>query len=219
MAFFSIFTIFAALRLLLLVASAPAPAPAADATAAGGYWVGSIARQGTIAYGTAGYQVFRNVKDFGAKGDGATDDTVAINAAITAGSRCGQGCDSTTVTPALVYFPAGTYMVSAPLIQYYYTQFVGDATSLPTLKATAGFQGMAVIDADPYADGGINWYTNQVSILCTRYEESANDVNRTTSFDKSATLSLISRLCPSLRVLVFIGKSHKPPVSITSSST
>jgi hypothetical protein len=34
---------------------------------------------------------------------GSADDTAAINAAITAGGRCGQGCDSSTVTPALVY--------------------------------------------------------------------------------------------------------------------
>lgn len=38
---------------------------------------------------------------------------------------------------------------------------IGDAVSIPTIKATAGFKGMAVIDADPYADGGINWFTNQ----------------------------------------------------------
>jgi glucan 1,3-beta-glucosidase len=38
---------------------------------------------------------------------------------------------------------------------------VGDAVTLPTIKALPSFKGMAVIDADPYADGGINWFTNQ----------------------------------------------------------
>jgi glucan 1,3-beta-glucosidase len=38
---------------------------------------------------------------------GVTDDTAAINAAISSGGRCGQGCDSTTVTPAVIYFPKG----------------------------------------------------------------------------------------------------------------
>lgn len=52
-------------------------------------------------------------------------------------------------------------MISSPLIQYYFTQFIGDATSLPTIKATAGFSGIALIDADPYGAGGINWFTNQ----------------------------------------------------------
>lgn len=54
-------------------------------------------------------------------------------------------------------------MISSPLIQLYYTQFVGDAVTIPTIKATAGFTGIALIDSDPYAAGGVNWYTNQVS--------------------------------------------------------
>jgi len=99
--------------------------------------------------------------DFGAKGDGVTDDTAAINSAISSGNRCGQGCDSSTTTPALVYFPPGTYLLSSPVIQYYYTQLVGDAVTIPTLKASPSFQGIALIDSDPYANGGINWYTNQ----------------------------------------------------------
>lgn len=94
-------------------------------------------------------------------GDGTTDDTASINNAISTGNRCGQGCDSSTVTPALVYFPPGTYLVSKPLVQLYYTQFVGDAVDLPTIKAAPSFQGIAVIDSDPYVDGGANWYTNQ----------------------------------------------------------
>lgn len=51
--------------------------------------------------------------------------------------------------------------MTKPLIQYYYTQFVGDPISLPILKAAVSFKGMAVIDADPYDDKGDNWYTNQ----------------------------------------------------------
>ncbi|OJJ34994.1 hypothetical protein ASPWEDRAFT_112263 [Aspergillus wentii DTO 134E9] len=126
------------------------------------YWVENIKRQGEVAFGnSSAYQVFRNVKDFGAKGDGSADDTDAINKAISSGNRCGKGCDSSTVTPALVYFPAGTYKVSKPIVQYYYTQMVGDALTLPVIKGSADFAGMALIDADPYEDDGSNWYTNQ----------------------------------------------------------
>lgn len=38
-----------------------------------------------------------------------------------------------------------TYLVSAPIIAYYYTQLIGDAKSPPTLLAAASFSGMAVI--------------------------------------------------------------------------
>ncbi|CAN8097098.1 unnamed protein product [Discula destructiva] len=147
--------------------AAELPAYEAAATpSSSGYWLASIARQGAVPFGgNASYQIFRNVQDYGAKGDGSTDDTVAINKAISDGVRCGGGdageCESSTVSPALVYFPAGTYLVSKPIIQYYYTQLVGDATNLPTLKASAGFTGMSVIDADPYNPDGSNWWQNQ----------------------------------------------------------
>ena len=103
---------------------------------------------------TSRRSICRSLLKVNTSGDGSTDDTSAINAAITDGSRCGQGCDSSTITPAIVYFPPGTYMVSKPIVQLYYTQFIGDAITLPTLKAAPNFAGMAVIDADPYTDTG-----------------------------------------------------------------
>jgi glucan 1,3-beta-glucosidase len=141
------------------------PAPQVQAAAASSYWFASIERKGKAPFNPTPdtYKVFRNVKDLGAKGDGVTDDTAIINQIIAEGDRCGEGCDSTTTSPAIIYFPAGTYLISAPIIQYYYTQFVGDATNPPTLKATAAFEGMGLIDADPYIPGGngANWFTNQ----------------------------------------------------------
>lgn len=51
-------------------------------------------------------KVVYNVKGHGAIGDGATDDTAAIQAAISAVSAAGGGT---------IYLPRGTYMLSAPL--------------------------------------------------------------------------------------------------------
>ncbi len=51
-----------------------------------------------------------NVKDFGAKGDGRNDDTLAIQKAIDAAIRNFQ--DSNTRDFRTVYFPQGTYLVS-----------------------------------------------------------------------------------------------------------
>ncbi|TQS35566.1 hypothetical protein Golomagni_04013 [Golovinomyces magnicellulatus] len=164
MANFSLIKVFLALRIFLFVSCSPTPEKLLStnhlAVAESAWWFSQIERKGSVAYGSANYQVFRNVKDFGAKGDGITDDTAAINSAIAQGNRCMKGCDSSTITPALVYFPQGTYVVSKPLVQLYYTQFVGDAVNRPILKASPGFTGMAVIDSDPYEEG-VNWYTNQ----------------------------------------------------------
>jgi hypothetical protein len=60
------------------------------------------------------------------QGDGVTDDTAAINKAISDGGRCGAECGSSTIYPAFIYFPSGTYLVSSPIIQYYNTEFYGN---------------------------------------------------------------------------------------------
>jgi hypothetical protein len=106
-----------------------------------------------------GYQVFRNVQNYGATGNGRTDDYAAIQAAITDGNRCGANCNATSVTGAIIYFPPGTYAISQPIVQYYYTVFVGDPTSRPKIKPLPNFQGIALIDTDFYIDGGngANW--------------------------------------------------------------
>ncbi|KAK6498769.1 hypothetical protein TWF481_011343 [Arthrobotrys musiformis] len=122
------------------------------------YWLDAIKHQGKAPYAESGYQVYRNVKDFGAKGDGETDDTAAIQNAISSGNRCGQGCDSSTTKPAVVFFPPGTYNISSAIITYYQTHMIGDPYDLPRLKAFRGFVGYAVIEGNPYSAPNVNWH-------------------------------------------------------------
>ena len=51
---------------------------------------------------------FRNVKTYGAKGDGVTDDSAAIIAALTQGRTPKFSIDD----PTVVYLPPGNYLVS-----------------------------------------------------------------------------------------------------------
>lgn len=68
-----------------------------------------------------------NVKDYGAVGNGTTDDTVAIQAAITAAHSAGAG---------RVYFPLGTYKITDVLNCYGYLTLYGDSAADETGAST-----------------------------------------------------------------------------------
>jgi polygalacturonase len=75
-----------------------------------------------------------NVKNYGAKGDGSTDDTQAIrNALADAWSKVGRD--------VYIYFPNGTYLVSGPIKQqdsgsrwHAYTSFLGQSQAGAIIK-------------------------------------------------------------------------------------
>lgn len=86
--------------------------------------------------------------------------------AVSSGNRCAPGkCESTTITPAVVYFPAGTYLISSSIIDYYFTQIIGNPNSLPILRATPGFSGFGLIDGDQYQAGGVLGF-GATNVLC-----------------------------------------------------
>jgi hypothetical protein len=116
--------------------------------------------------GSTNYTVFRNVvDDYHADNGGTSDASEAINAAVSDGNRCGETCGNSFTTPAIIYFPSGKYKICSPIVQLYFTQFIGDATDPPTIIGCENFTGIALFDTDPYIPGGSGseWYvdTNQ----------------------------------------------------------
>ena len=66
-----------------------------------------------------------SVKDYGAKGDGSTDDATAINNALVA------------ATGKTLYFPTGTYIIGAELLPKAKTTIVGDGIESTIIKASS----------------------------------------------------------------------------------
>ncbi|KAG8427490.1 hypothetical protein J3459_006668 [Metarhizium acridum] len=128
-----------------------------------GFWMESMLMNCKANLAEENYMVYRNVRDYGAKGDGVTDDTAAINRAISDGNRCGYGCGSSTEKPAIIYFPSGTYLVSSSIIQYYNTQFLGNPIDRPVILAAKSFIGLGVLSSNVYLEGGngAEWYIPQ----------------------------------------------------------
>jgi hypothetical protein len=129
------------------------------------FWMETMTQRGSAPYAPSGYKVWRNVKDYGAYGDGIHDDTAAINLAISDGGRCGAGCPASTQFPATVYFPAGTYLVSSPIIQFYNTEMLGDPFNPPVIRGAESFTGLGVITSDVYVGDDVTWYLNQNNFL------------------------------------------------------
>ena len=99
----------------------PPPSPAPPVPAACASWLDQPKHNATA---------FRNAQAFGAKGDGTTDDTAAINRALSQGRNL---MAKLTTQPAIVYLPPGTYVVSKTLQMAFYTFIQGNPLCPPKL--------------------------------------------------------------------------------------
>ncbi len=137
------------------------------------YWYEKIRHNGISPFISNGtdWLVYRNVKDpqFGAVGDGVTDDTAAIQKALNfANGNATRGTASfgTTGQPAVVYIPAGTYLISSPIQSYVDNVIMGDPLNPPILRASAGFnQKFLWYAKDPNFDSTINFYIAMKNVV------------------------------------------------------
>lgn len=138
----------------------PLPEPESQASTAAPYWLDQQDHTGP-ARGYAPflgsdhtYPVYRNVKNYGAAGDGRKDDIEALQKAINddpnSKSR-NRYKNEVTTRPALVFVPGGTYIIKKTLDMRLNTIFVGDPIDRPVIKASSDFQGEVLIQGHDYA--------------------------------------------------------------------
>ena len=161
------------------------------------FWFSEVKHQGSWPFGDnpSDFTVYRNVKDFGAKGDGVTDDRKAIQDAIKAGAMCGAGCYSTSTKMAVIYFPPGTYLVSGTIETYYGTQLIGDPNDRPVMVAGRNMGKMGIFSTNKYVGDGTcghdgldkEWYINTANF----YRAIRNFIFDSTKVLPSANISVM----------------------------
>lgn len=95
-----------------------------------------------------------NVKAYGAKGDGTTDDATAINAALTAAG----------VNGGVVYLPAGTYAIGAGLVVTSNVAMVGDGMDATIIKPKSGALYDAISTPIPAASGNPGFIQSYIGL-------------------------------------------------------
>ncbi|TFV58656.1 mannuronan epimerase [Mycobacterium sp. PS03-16] len=98
----------------------------------------------------------RNIRDFGAAGDGATDDTAAVAAAFRADG------------PVAVFFPAGTYAVSAWPEMHEHSVVFGDGADLSTLLYRGDGPLITIAGKQRIAFKSIGFYAVGPTSTCVR---------------------------------------------------
>ena len=132
---------------------------------------------------------YRNVRWYGAKGDGVTDDTVAFTQALS----YNRSPLFSLKDPMVVYVPPGDYVITQTLVLWFYTHLIGNYKCPPRLLVPAGtfpggqtfvlsgdtsydgdhddefYRGIANIDivfgANNGGGGGIHWAVSQATFL------------------------------------------------------
>jgi polygalacturonase len=97
------------------------------------------------------FQTTFNVKDYGAKADGKTNDAAAINKAIAAAAKAGGG---------IVFFPAGTYLSGSIRLQSNVTLDLSSGSILQAIFDTTAYDKPEPNKSDQYQDYGHSHWHN-----------------------------------------------------------
>lgn len=97
---------------------------------------------------------FVNVRDFGAVGDGSTDDTAAINRALANAFSVNQRALGLNHHPT-IYFPAGNYYCTGTINVPPYSRLVGDGKTVSVLQTQSAI--ILVQFMDSFGQSGSNF--------------------------------------------------------------
>jgi hypothetical protein len=99
-----------------------------------------------------------NVKDYGAVGDGVTDDTAAIQQAIV--DEWARAPLTNLKGHNTINFPAGNYLVSSTILLYPFISLVGEGQGRTQITLASGATGPVMCTADSLGQTGANIGTN-----------------------------------------------------------
>ena len=140
-----------------------------------------------------------NVKDFGAVGDGITDDTAAIQQAIAdQWARIAANPLSSLSARNVINFPAGTYVVSDTINLYPYITLSGEGPEHTAIKLSIGAAGPVFRTADSLGQTGSNIGLNgailprYITLSNIRIDCSNSNSNQALLLQRCSYISVIS---------------------------
>ena len=108
---------------------------------------------------------YLDVKDYGADGNGVTDDTKAIQDAIQdEWARIANSPYSPLMSRNQIFFPAGNYLVSSTILLYPYITLVGEGIDRTQITLVSGSTGPVFRTADSLGQTGANIGDNSATL-------------------------------------------------------
>ena len=142
---------------------------------------------------------YLNVKDYGAAGDGVTDDTAAIQQAINdEWARISSSNAAVFDSRNVINFPAGNYAVSGTINLLPYITLAGEGVNRTNIALMSGSLGPVFTTADSLGQTGANIGTNgavlptSISVKSMNVDGSSDPTNPVISLQRCSGITLSS---------------------------